>query len=215
MKLFYAPGACSLADHIALIEGALSFEHESVDLMNKTTASGGDFAVINPKGYVPALVLDSGEILTENLAVLDWIAAQSPSLGLDGPPGRTRLLEALAYVSTEVHKSFKPLFTGGSEDENAKARAMISRRYQLLADRMRGDYMFGNEPTAADLYLFVTLLWAVRFGVMVPDRLSALRDRMLTRPAVQAAMTVEGLTHLLPRDAARAALRREKQAVSA
>ena len=98
MKLYYSPGACSLADHIALHEARLAFEHESVDLKAKTTASGADFTVINPKGYVPALVLDSGEMVTENLAVLEWIAGQNPALGLDGPLGRTRLLEALAYI---------------------------------------------------------------------------------------------------------------------
>src|SRR5688572_27861000 len=117
MKLFYSPAACSLADHIALEDAGVAFELERVDLKSKITESGADFTAINPKGYVPALVLDSGETLTENLAVLDWIATQHPSLGLDGPLGRTRLLEALAYIATEVHKSFKPFFAKGSEDE--------------------------------------------------------------------------------------------------
>lgn len=215
MKLFYSPGACSLADHIALLEAGLTFVHESVNLKDKTTASGADFMVINPKGYVPALLLDSGEIVTENIAVLDWIAARSPSLGLDGPMGRTRLLEALAYISTEVHKSFKPFFTGGSDDEKAKAGAMIAKRFQLLADRMSGDYLFGSQPTVADFYLFVTLLWSVRFGIAVPERLSALRDRMLARPAVQAAMKVEGLASSLSKDTTRGAPSHEKQARSA
>lgn len=194
MKLFYAPGACSLADRIALLEAGLPFVHESVNLKDKTTASGADFTNINPKGYVPVLALDSGEILTENVAVLDWIAARSPSLGVDGPLGRTRLLEALAYVSTEVHPAYKPFFHGASDEEKGRARAKIARLYQLLADRMRGDYLFGNRPTVADFYLFVTLLWAGKAGVPVPERLVALRERMLSRPAVQAAMAVEGLT---------------------
>jgi glutathione S-transferase len=193
MKLFYSPGACSLAVRIALLEAGYPFEHERVDLKRGKTASGADFALINPKGYVPALVLDSGEMLTENLAVLDWIAARSPSLGLDGPLGRTRLLEALAYVSTELHKGFKPYFTGVGDDEKARAGAMIAKRYQLLADRIGGDYLFGDEPTVADFYLFVTLLWAGRFGVQIPGQLIALRDLMLARPAVQDAMAAERL----------------------
>ena len=111
MKLYYCPGACSLAEHIALHEARLAFERESVDLEAKTTASGADFPAINPRGYVPVLVLDNGETVTENLAVLDWIAGQDPALGLDGPLGRTRVLEALAYISTEVHRC-PPCATG-------------------------------------------------------------------------------------------------------
>lgn len=201
MKLFYSPGACSLADHIALIEAGLPFVHESVDLKAKMTASGADFTVINPKGYVPVLVLNSGEMLTENIAVLDWIAAQNPSFGVDWPLGRTRLLEMLAYISTEVHKSFKPFFIASSEDEKAKARALIDKRLQLLAERMRSPYLFGSKPTVADFYLFVMLLWADKFGLVVPQRLQALREQMLERPAVQAAMRTEGLTQGLARSA--------------
>ncbi|MER8603704.1 glutathione S-transferase N-terminal domain-containing protein [Mesorhizobium sp. M1233] len=99
MKLYYSPLACSLADHIALEEAGVSFERESVNLKTKRTGSGDDFTTVTRKGYVPALVLDSGETLTENIAVLDWIASQYPPLGVAGPLGRTRLLEALAYVS--------------------------------------------------------------------------------------------------------------------
>jgi glutathione S-transferase len=200
MKLFYSPGACSLAGHIALIEAGLAFEPERVDLKRKTTASGADFTAINPKGYVPALVLDGGELVTENIAVLDWIAARSPLLGLSGPLGRTRLLESLAYISTEVHKSFKPFFTGGSDDEKGKARTLVIKRLQLLAEEMRGDYLFGAQPTVADYYLFVTLLWAARFRVAIPTPLTALRERTLARPAVQTAMKVEGWIYPVPAD---------------
>jgi glutathione S-transferase len=201
MKLFYSPGACSLAPHIALREAGLPFEKESVDLKSKRTASGADFLIINPKGYVPALVLDSGQTVTENIAVLDWIATQSPSLGIDGPLGRTQLLETLAYISTEVHKSFKPFFAVSSEDEKVRARALIDKRLHLPAERMRGPYLFGSQPTVADFYLFVMLLWADRFGLGVPQRLLALRERMLERPAVRAAMQAEGLTEGLARSA--------------
>lgn len=105
MKLYYSPGACSLADHIALREAGLPFELEKVDLRTKRTESGADYTAVSPKGYVPALTLDGGETLTENIAVLDWIA-QAGGNAPSGPLGRTRLLEALAYISTEVHKSF-------------------------------------------------------------------------------------------------------------
>ena len=202
MKLYYSPGACSLADHIALIEGGMTFERESVDLKSKVTASGADFMAINPKGYVPVLVLDSGEVVTENVAVLDWIAVQVPSLGLEGPMGRTRLLEVLAYISSEVHKSYKPLFHGTSDAEKAGARAAITKKLQLLVDGMNSPYLFGDRPTVADYYLFVMLLWAGKFGISIPEQLLALRGRLLTRPAVRAAMKTEGLALELPDDGA-------------
>lgn len=201
MKLFYFPGACSLAPHIALRQAGLPFDIERVDLKSKQTESGADFLAINPKGYVPALVLDGGQTITENLAVLDWIVGQSPSLGIDGPLGRTRLLETLAYISTEIHKSFKPFFTAGSDEEKARARALIDKRLQLPAEQMRGPYLFGSQPTVADCYLFVMLLWADRFGLPIPPRLLGLRDQMLKRPTVQATMQAEGLTRELARSA--------------
>lgn len=193
MKLYYAPGACSLADHIALHEAGLKFEHEKVDLRAKITETGADFAAINPKGYVPALVLDGGEVLSENIAILDWITQQAPQLAPTGDMGRTHLLEALAYISTEVHKSFKPYFTpGATDDAKAKAGEMITKRLQYLADTFGGDYLLG-EFSVADCYLFVMLLWAGKQGVTVPDPLAAFRDRMMARPAVVTAMTHEGL----------------------
>jgi glutathione S-transferase len=193
MKLYYSPGACSLADHIALEEAGMPYELERVDLKSKTTESGADFTVINPKGYVPTLVFDIDEILTENLAILDWIAARSPSLGLEGPLGRTRLLEALAYLSSEVHKSFEPLFVGRNAEAMASARPIIAHRLALLAEHPRGPYLFGPRPSVADCYLFVMLLWAMKFGVAVPEALLVLRESMLGRPAVQKAMLREGL----------------------
>jgi glutathione S-transferase len=193
MKLYYSPGACSLAAHIALREAGIPFESEKVDLHAKVTASGADFTVVNPKGYVPALVLDSGETVTENLAVLDYIATQAPTLGLEGPLGRTRLLEGLAYVSTELHKSFKPFFKGAGDAEKAKSGAYVTKRMQYLADRLHGDYLFGDHPGVADFYLFATLLWADKFAVEIPTPLATLRDLLKARPAVQAAMRAEGL----------------------
>lgn len=193
MKLYYSPGACSLADHIALHEAGLSFEHEAVDLRTKKTASGADFTAIAPKGYVPALVMDGGEVMSENIAILDWIGDQAPELKLDGPMGRTHLLEALAFISTEVHKSFKPFFGNGSDEEKGKAGALITKRLGYLAETMQGDYLFGSKLSVADCYLFVMLLWAGKMQVEVPEALNAFRDRMMTREAVMTAMRHEGL----------------------
>ena len=193
MKLYFAPGACSLADHIALHEAELTFDHEAVDLRTHRTAGGEDFYAVNPKGYVPALRLDGGEVLTENVAILDWIAHHAPALKPEGPLGHTHLLEALAFVSTEVHKGFKPFFAGGSDDDKARAGATIASRLDWLAGSMKGDYLFGGEVSAADCYLFVMLTWADKFGVPVPAKLAAFKERMLARPAVRKAMTHEGL----------------------
>ncbi len=193
MKLYFSPGACSLADHIALHEAGLSFDHEKVDLKAHRTASGEDYYAINPKGYVPALRLDSGEVLSENIAILDWITHQAPGLKPGGAMGHTDHLEALAFVSTEIHKSFKPFFAGGSDDDKAKAATVIGQRLTYLADTMAGDYLFGADLSAADCYLFVMLTWADKFGVAVPDKLLAFKERMLTRDAVKKAMTHEGL----------------------
>ncbi len=193
MKLYYSPGACSLADHIALHEAGLSFEHERVDLKTGRTEHDGDYVAINPKGYVPALTLDSGETLSENIAILDWIAQQVPHLAPGGTMGRTHLLEALAYISTEIHKSFKPFFSGASDDDKAKAGATITKRLGYLSDTMVGDYLFGPDLSVADCYLFVMLLWARKNGVSMTPHLDAFRDRMAIRPAVQTAMRHEGL----------------------
>ena len=193
MKLYYSPLACSLADHIALLEAGAPFERESVDLKTKRTASGADFNDVTRKGYVPALVLDSGEILTENIAILDWLARQYPALGVQGDLVRTRLLEALAFISTEVHRAFKPMWHASSEAQKAKASATISGLLDYLSSNLKGDFLFGAAPSVADFYLFVMLLWAERFDVLVPAPLVAMRQRMASRPAVQAAMRHEGL----------------------
>lgn len=191
MKLYYSPGACSLASHIALLEAGLDFELERVDLRSRLTETGADFTTINSKGYVPALVLDGGHVITENIAVLDWIATQQPALGLAGPLGRTQLLQALAYVSTEIHKSFKPFFTGAGDEDKAKAELYINKRLRWLADRKVGKYLFGNEPTVADFYLFVTLRWAAKVNIAIPEGLAVLQMRMGERPRVLSAIEFE------------------------
>src|SRR5262245_6420108 len=191
MKLYYAPNACSLADHIALLEVGAKFEAEAVDLHTKRTASGEDFLTINPKGYVPALILDDCETLTENIAILDWIAEQYPQLRRNGVLSRTRELEMLSYISTEIHHAFRPLGHGGTESEKGKARQTIASLLQFIATRMGGEYLFGDELTAADCYLYVMLRWAERFGSAIPDALLRLQWRMEARPAVQAALARE------------------------
>ncbi|MGB3389936.1 MAG: glutathione binding-like protein [Pseudaminobacter sp.] len=198
MKLYYSPLACSLADHIALVEAGAFFECEAVDLKTKRTASGADFTEVTRKGYVPALVLDGGEVLTENIAVLDWIASQYPALGVDGPLGRTRVLEALTYTSTEIHRSFKPMWHKGSDAEKAKASETIAKQLEVFATGLTSDFLFGDKPSVADFYLFVMLLWAARFHVPVPEPLEALRARLAARPAVRLAMEREGLIATLP-----------------
>ena len=193
MKLYYSPGACSLADHIALHEAGLTFERVRVDLRAKRTEEGADYLTINPKGYVPALTLDSGETLSENVAILDWIARQRTALAPTGALGHTHLLEMLAFISTEIHKSFKPFFQGGSDEEKAKAGDMILKRLSFLAQAMRGDFIFGADVSVADPYLFVMLLWAKKNGLDVPEELTGYRDRMMQRPSVSLAMSHEGL----------------------
>ena len=193
MKLFYAPGACSLASHICLIEGKVQFEAERVDLKTKITASGGDFRAVTAKGYVPALMLDSGEVVTENVAVLSYLAGELPALGVSGEFGPTRLIEALAYLSTEVHKSFESLFSGADPKEQSGASASITYRLGYLADQMHDEYLFGDRPSVADFYLFVMMRWASMFGVEIPTPLHALNKRLLARHSVQTALKSEGL----------------------
>ena len=193
MKLYYSPGACSLADHIALHEAGLSFEHEKVDLRAKRTESGADYTAVNPKSYVPALTLDTGETLTENVAILHWVAQQNERLKPAEPMGQSHLLQALAFISTEIHKSFKPFFAGASDAEKAKAGELIRKRFGYLSDTMKGDFLFGPSVSVADCYLFVMLLWAKKQGVEAPSKLDAYRDRMMSLPSVQKAMTHEGL----------------------
>lgn len=193
MKLYYSPGACSLADHIALHEAGLAFEHERVDLKAKRTEHGEDYTAVNPKGYVPALRLDSGDVVTENVALLDWISDQSATLRPAGPFGRTRQLEMLGYISAELHKAYGPLFRGGSDEEKTKAKEMVATKLRFVAGHLKGDYLFGDQPGVADFYLFVMLLWARKNEIDTPDVLAALRDRLMARDSVKTAMQHEGL----------------------
>ena len=194
MILYFAPGACSLADHIALREAGLAFDTVQVDLKTHTTEDGRDYGGVNPKGYVPALVLDDQQLLTENIAILSWIADRAPALGVDGDLGRYRLLETLAFISAELHKAFKPFFNPAA-DAGAKAEAakVIERRLDFIATQLSGEHLFGRDFSVADAYLFVMLTWAEKNGLRRPAALAAYQERIRARPAVEHAMQQEGL----------------------
>lgn len=192
MILYLSPGACSLASHIALHEADIDFERVAVDLKTHRTEDGRDFYAINPKGYVPCLELDEGRRLTENVAVLSWVADQAPELCPEGEFGRYRLLEALAFISTEIHKSFKPFFSAEADEAAKRAAAeTIAKRLEFIAGQLRGDYLFGEAVSVADAYLFVMLSWAGKNGVAVPGALKAFEKRMHERPAVKLALRHE------------------------
>ena len=193
MKLYFSPGACSLSDRIALYEADLAFDSEMVDLETKRTESGDDYLRINPKGDVPTLVLDTGETLTENVAVLDWVAQQDSKLRPLTPMGRTRLLEALTYISAELHTTFEPFFTDASDNVKKTASETIVKRLEYLADTIAGDFLLGERVSVADFYLLVMLLWAGKNGLQVPAKLVSLRDRLTARAAVRRAMEHEQL----------------------
>lgn len=193
MKLYYSPGACSLASRICLHEAAISAEFERVDIRAKITQHGDDYSAINPKGSVPMLVLDDGEAVTENVAILDLLAQREPKLGVEGPLGRTRLIEMLSFLSTELHIAFKPFFHGATDLEEAKAREAVTRCLQLIPDHVRDGYIFGPRFTVADAYFFAMLRWAFSFDVPMQPELFAYFERVLERPAVRQAMEEEGL----------------------
>jgi len=191
MKLYYSPGACSLATRISLHEAEIPSEFERVDLKAKRTASGEDFEAMNPAGCVPMLVLDDGERVTENVAILSLLADLSPQLGVDGHLGRTRLIELLSFLSTELHIAFKPYFHGASGADLDAAKSAVLKRLNIIANEMRGPYLFGDHFTVADAYLFVMLRWARNHDIELPVRISELFDRMSARDAVQQAIGEE------------------------
>ena len=193
MKLYYAPGACSLADHIALHEAGVAFDRVKVDLKAHKTEDGRDYYQVNPKGYVPALELDGGETLTENIAILSWATEQKPAMTPPGALGRIKLLETLAFISTEIHKSFKPYFSGASDADKAAAGQQIAKRLGYIAERLTGDYLFGDVFTVADAYLFVMLRWAKGQGIAWPEPLGAYFERVKARDAVKLSLEHEGL----------------------
>ena len=199
MKLYYSPGACSLAAHIVAKEEGLAIAIERVDLKTHRTEHGGDFRLLNPKGYVPALELDDGSVLTEGVAILPFLADQRPEAGLAPPPGtmaRTRLVEWLAFLASELHKSFGPLFHHGDDTLKGEARETIERWLAYVEDRLEGhDFLMGDHFSVADAYLFVMLRWLDLAQIRSSDYplLTSYRQRIAARPAVQAAMREERL----------------------
>ncbi len=193
MKLYYSPGACSLAVRISLHEIDAAADFERVDLKTKTTEHGVDFRSINAKGYVPMLVLDDGATITEIDAILDYIADRHPELAPGAPLGRTRLLEMLSYLSTELHAAFKPLWHDGTEAEKDKARNAVAQRLDFLERHINELYLFGPRFTVADAYLFVMLRWARNFGVRTSPHLLGYFARVLERATVRQALLEEAL----------------------
>lgn len=200
MKLYFSPAACSLSPHIVLRECGLQFELEKVDTEHHRTADGRDFFAINPKGQVPVLELDDGSRLTEGPVIAQYIADQASATQLmpaAGTLARYRVMEWQNYVSTELHKSFTPLFQSGL-DGNAKAElaARLRKKLDWLdAQLQHRPYLTGEDFTAADAYLFVVLGWAKFVNLDIRDLacLQAFIRRVAARPAVQAAMRAEGL----------------------
>lgn len=193
MKLYYARGACSLSCRIMLHEAGVEAEFERVDLKTKQTETGGDFMTLNPKGSVPLLVLDDGRSITENMAVLSWIADHSPVLASDDLFGSIRLIEMLSYISTEIHIAFKPFFHDGGDFEKEWAVQALERQLEIVADALVGPYLFGPRFTSADAYLFVILRWAHEFFISVPGPLVLYFDRLLMRESVRRSLLEEGL----------------------
>lgn len=193
MKLYYSPGACSLASRICLHEAGRIVDFERVDIETKRTEHGENYLEINPRGYVPMLVLDSGEGVTENVAVLSLIADRNPELRVEGPLALTRQLEMLSYLSSEVHVAFKPFWHSGNELEKDSARKTVAGRLSLIENQLNELYLFGPRFTVADAYLFVMLRWALQFDVPLSDELVAYFERVAERPTVRRALAEEGL----------------------
>ena len=200
MKLYYSPGACSLSPHIVARELALPLELIKVDGRSKKTATGADFLQINPKGYVPALELDGGEVLTEGPAIVQYLADQQPARGLapaNGTLARYRLQETLGFINSELHKTYSPLFNPATTAEVREERiAYLRRRYATIEQQLAGKaYLFGDDFTVADAYLFVVTSWATFLKLDLSEfpNLLAFQARVAGRPAVREALIAEGL----------------------
>jgi glutathione S-transferase len=200
MKLYYAPGACSLAPHIVAREAGLALDLEKVDLGSGKTETGAAFSEINPKGYVPALTLDEGGVLTEASAIVQYLADKAPQAALAPARGtfeHYRLLEWLGFISTEIHKGFGPLWNPKSP-QAAKdlAKAALARRFAYLDGQLaQRQFLLGERFSVADAYLFTVTSWANIHAIdITPYRnLKAHFDRVASRPKVREAMAAEGL----------------------
>lgn len=200
MKLYYVPGTCSLGPHIALRETDLNFELDRMDPATRRTAGGEDYLQVNPKGSVPALRLDNGEVLTEAAVILQYIADRKPESGLAPAAGtmeRYRLLEWLNFISSDVHKQFSPFFNPRLPAEWRENQLnLLKRRFDFLDARLKGQsFLMGERFTVADAYLFAVLGWTRLFKIDLGPwpALDAYLQRVGGRPAVQAALQAEGL----------------------
>lgn len=200
MKLFYAPGACSVSPHIALCEAGIPHQIEKVDLKAKKTESGADYMAINPKGYIPALQLDNGEMLVEGAVIVQYIADQKPDSGLAPKAGtmeRYRLQEWLTFISSELHKTFSPLFNAAMPDEGKKIfRDRLALRFAYVDKQLTGkNYLMGSNFTVADGYLYNMIRWArrVELDLSACPNVTAFEARMEARPKVIEALKSEGL----------------------
>ena len=200
MKLYISPGACSLSPHIVVSEAGINVELEKVNLAEHKTASGQDYMTINPKGYVPALRLDDGSVLTEGPAIVQYLADQKPGSGLIPPAGsidRYRVQEWLHFIGTELHKSFGALFNKATPDATKEtAKANITRRLAYLNDRLAGkQYLMGSNFTVADAYAFTIVNWTNFVGIDLKPypNLAAYMARVAARPKVLETLKSEGL----------------------
>ncbi|HEY1845121.1 MAG TPA: glutathione transferase GstA [Buttiauxella sp.] len=200
MKLYYKAGACSLSPHIILRESGVDFSLVKVDLATKKTEAGDDFLEVNPKGQVPALLLDDGSLLTEGVAIVQFLADKVPDRQLLAPAGsmtRYHTLEWLNYIATELHKGFSPLFNPTTPEEyKAIARKALEKKFQYVNDELSDkQWLMGLRFTVADAYLFTVLRWAyaVKLDMAGLSHIDAFMERMKARPAVAAALAAEGI----------------------
>lgn len=202
MKLYFSPGACSMASHIALIEAGLQFQAEKVNLKTpeKKTHSGENFLRINPKGYVPALETQTGDVLTEGAAILQYIADRAPEKELAPRAGtfeRYKLQEWLTFISSEVHKSMSPLFNPKTPEAYREiAKANLGKRLDWVQEQLQGrPFLMGQTFTVADAYLFTVLGWSKMLGLDLTKwpGLMGYVERVGSRPAVRQTMKAEGL----------------------
>ena len=200
MKLYYSPGACSLSPHIALLEAGLPYDLVKVDLRAKKLENGDDFLKVNPKGQVPALALDSGELVTEGPVIVQMIADKAAGKNLAparDSAERYKLMEWLNYITGELHKNFSPLFSPVlSDDTKAFFKDRLMGKFKYIDGALAGhDYLLGKQFTVADAYLFTMLCWAdrMKFDLSALPNLVAYKARVAARPKVQEALTKEGL----------------------
>jgi glutathione S-transferase len=200
MKLYYSPGACSLAPHIVAREAGLSLDLEKIDLANRTTASGRSYLEVNPKGYVPALQVQDGTVMTEVSALIQYLADQAPQTGLipaAGTPERYKVLEWIGFIATEIHKGFGPLWNPTTPDAVKQAtKERLFQRFAYVDQQLDGrSYLTGERFTVADAYLFVVVNWTNFHGLSLGDykNLAAFMERVAARPKVQDALQAEGL----------------------